>query len=674
MDYPPSPATSAAYWCSLEEADFAKEYFSRIGLGVAGVTFLQRLQLLAHRHFYGALPAEYIGDMPSAAEVTRSGEQGQNVEIRVNKFRAHVNAKHQIIVGPKLTWGAQATNTDAKSLADASRAASILEYMWKSGSFESDAVEAELGAILFGEEFLVTLWNAMGGEAKRYDKDSGQIDYEGNIESVRVASWNVRRDPTARSYEESPWKSAIIPRNKWDLIAKYPAMRDAILAVPPAAVIGAMVGSTVAPTTDPDKVLCHYFFHERRPSVPLGLQAVMLSADCILEFDALEKCYFRPPIHRCAASTLKGTPYAYTSAWEAMAIQDLMTDIQGSLATNIVTFGKQMLSAESDTDLPVAQLGNGPLIVYRPKGTQPPTALVLAASPPESFKHLDRLNADQRQMLGLNDMAMGEPPQGPPNAQAWALLSTANVTNNSGEQRNFVDFVRSVGRSILAIVKEHFSVARKVAIVGVHGAAVPKQEEFDKADFEGIEDVMVEIANPLMQNTAGRLQIATMNIDRGFVQVPEQLEQLVTTGTMEPMTQTLRDELIYIAGENEELLSGAEVQAMITDSHQMHIREHKAVMFSADARKNPKIIAAASAHIYQHIGMATTTDPRVLALLGQAVPQPPAPPAGSSPGKPGEPTKGPAETLQQPGAESQDKAQSIKLPTTPESPLAGGVQ
>ncbi len=143
------PASSDKHWCTLDPEEFSKAYFAKIG-GQAGANsygYLQRLQLLAHRHFYGALPTDYVGDMPSSAAVTRSGKEGQNVEIRVNKFRVHVNAKHQVIVGPKLTWGAQSTNTDARSLADASRAAAILEYLWKSEPYESQAIRCQLNSI-----------------------------------------------------------------------------------------------------------------------------------------------------------------------------------------------------------------------------------------------------------------------------------------------------------------------------------------------------------------------------------------------------------------------------------------------------------------------------------------------------------------------------------------------
>jgi hypothetical protein len=171
--------------------------------------------------------------------------------------------------------------------------------------------------------------------------------------------------------------------------------------------------------------------------------------------------------------------------------------------------------------------------------------------------------------LGLNDVAMGEAPTGTPNAQAWALLSTASITANSGGQRSWVAGVRSIGRSMLAIFKAKASQLRKTAVVGVHGAAVPKQEEWDQSDFEGIDDVTVDIANPLSQTAAGRIQVAQMFQEAGFIQTPEQLAMVIETGSLQPMTQILRNELIYTAFENEQILKGVNPPVKITDSHQM---------------------------------------------------------------------------------------------------------
>ncbi len=71
--------------------------------------------------------------------------------------------------------------------------------------------------------------------------------------------------------------------------------------------------------------------------------------------------------------------------------------------------------------------------------------------------------------------------------------------------------------------------------------------------------------------------------------------------------------------------------------------------------------------------MALDTDPRILALLGQAAPQAPMPPEGApadptaSPGK-----DSPAAVMQEPGAGPQGEAASINPPKLLADPAAGG--
>ncbi len=664
-----SPAVSERYWCDEDSDTFAKEYFSRIKGQQAG-GFLSRLQRLAFRHFYGALPSGYVGDMPSSGEVQRSGDQGQNVDLRVNWLRAHANAKHQIIVAPKLAWGCQAGNTDSRSMADASRGATILEAEWKRGPYEQQAIAAMLSAIISSEKFVFTYWQSTAGKQSSFtpevpatngvEAQPAKVEYEGDIRSTPVATWDVFRDGTAKSWEGSPWKSVQIATLRWDLIAQYPGYREEILSAPSAPATQMLDGTGAAITvSNDDKVMCHYFFHERTPALPTGLQAVLLSPECVMQFEKLEPCYFVCPIHKFSAGDLEDSPWSYTDFWEAMASQNLATDIQGSLATNIVAFGKQIISAESDANLPIDQIGNGPMVIYRKPGSEPPSAIQLSAQPESAFKHLDSLKADQRLALGLNDVSMGEAPTGAPNAQAWALLATATVTANSGPQRSWVKGVQSMARSILEIFKEKVSVARKTAVVGVHGASVPKQEEWDKSDFEGFEDVTIEIANPLMQTAAGRIQIHDMYKAAGFIQTPEQLAMVVETGQLNPLTQILRNELILIAWENEEILQGRPPPVKISDSHQMHIREHRDPTFNPVGRASPEVNAAADKHINDHLNMLLSMDPRTLAIFGQAAPPAPPPPAGA-PGaesKPGAPMSSPF-----------GEQQGVKLPTAPVNP------
>ena len=69
--------------------------------------------------------------------------------------------------------------------------------------------------------------------------------------------------------------------------------------------------------------------------------------------------------------------------------------------------------------------------------------------------------------------------------------------------------------------------------------------------------------------------------------------------------------------ENEKISAGEIPQAIYSDNHVLHIKEHNTVGSSTDARENPQVIQAMLAHCQQHIDLLRNTDPELLQILGQ---------------------------------------------------------
>lgn len=662
-----------SFWCDLEPDDFAEELFARLGGQLSASQLgLQQLLMKAGATYYGALPWAVNGlgqNGPNSAFIQRTGEQGKDVSIKVNQARQNANAKHQIVTNPTLTWTATAVNTDSQSLADADRCTAILENLWKQKGFEADAISCALEAILFGESARLILWDATAGDPVAQIEE--QRFYAGDVRSWSVPTWDLFRSASAKSFEESPWLCARVPRSKWELVAEFPDRRDDILNLSQSATSLSVVPSVspVGPgALDPDSVAVFYFFHKRMPALPTGLQAILLSPDCILAHGPLEDCYADPlPIHRLAAGDVVGTPWAYSDYWDSLALQDLRDDVESALATNIVTFGRQLIAVESGVNVSTIQIANGPTLIEHPPGKMPPTPVQLTAQPPSAFQHLEALKRAGREVMGLNDFVMGQVESAEMNAQYAALMASLAIQQNSNFQKSWVKFTNGEGRGMLKVFRAKASHERKVAIIGEHGPQT--SETFNGQTFEALDDVYVTIAGPLSQSTAGRMQIAQMFLDRGFVLTPEQLQQVVTTGNLKPLTQGLEAELVYIAAENEQLLKGTSPPVKITDSHQMHIREHRAATFSEQARENEQVNVVTDEHIKQHLDFWLNTDPRILAAMGQAPAPPPQMPA---PGGPPDAKKQEqaAKPLENP-LDSQPQFKDVKLPEAPPDPHSG---
>lgn len=660
----PQAEDERRYWCDEPPLEFSRLFFARCNTPIEGPMLGYGENIMrAHRTYYGSQPlGEFYGGGPSSAFVGRDGEQGEIVTVKVNKARSYANARHNLVTNPELTWNATAVNTDSRSMSDASRGKHILEYLWKEKGYGRQAIDAVLGAYLYGEEFLLCLWDDRAGDQVGFDGED--VHYKGDLVCHNVSSWDVMRDQTASSFDESPWLCARVSVSRWDLVAHYPDFRTEILDAASVGVDGwgSLLGAIPQGARDDDRVSCYYFFHRKTSALPSGLQAVMLGPDLVLEHRELERCNEILPIHRMAAGDLRGTPYADTDFWETMAIQELLDDANTSAATNMVTFGKLMLSHEGPEG-PITQWGDGPKMIPRNVGTQAPEFIVPPSTPPSTPAQVATWDGDMQQLSGLNDMAMGQPDSAAMNAQYGALMVAMSVQQNSDLQKRYVRLVSQLGRSMLRIFREKASEPRKVKIVGVHGPQTVGQ--FSGKDLEALDDVYVEIGNPLLQSAAGRQDLAKLYIEQGWVLSPEQLQQVWDTGRLDPLTQGRRAELIYIAEENEQILGGINPPVKITDSHQEHMREHTGPGFSAAARADPAVNRAMDAHMLEHIGyLRDPANAWLWPVLGQAAPPPPPAPDPST-------QKGVATAMQSP-MQGQPQAGDVKIPKPPMDPMTGG--
>ena len=180
---------SEQYFCELPADEFSRELWQRITSPGPQWTPYGQLQQMAYRKFYGALPSGWFGDTgePSSAVLTATGPQGNQVKMRVNHARADVLAQHQLVTNPALTWVATAVSSDSSSLQAAEKGSQILEYLWRNGSFERQALSAALSAFVAGEYFLLTLWDESAGEQLEYVEGEG-VRYQGDLVCVTATA------------------------------------------------------------------------------------------------------------------------------------------------------------------------------------------------------------------------------------------------------------------------------------------------------------------------------------------------------------------------------------------------------------------------------------------------------------------------------------------------------
>lgn len=658
-------APEPRYWAAAKETAFGTKLQSRLDLCHTELVASMHLRLvgLAYTHFFGK-DVEGVG--ADAAQVTRSGEQGEVGELRVPNSRALANGVLNIVTGPKLAWQPVATTNDFNSRAAVITAANALEYYWKEKNVEAAGISVALEAIIFGEGFLFTPWDQFAGDDVA--ALNGAMVKQGDIRYRGVHTWDVLRDPNYKSWEELPWYAFITYENKFDVAAEYPKTPESlILSKTPSLTHWTPFRWS---TAESDTIPVIHFFHKRTPALQAGRQTKMLEGGVILEDGPLHKSYHQVlPLHRMSSGEYIGTPFPYAAYWSALGVQQMSDGVHTALSTNITSTATGLISAETGTDLQQDQISGGPKIVYRKVGSKPPEVVPLQIAQPESFKYLQVCRQEAQQLVGLNGVSLGQPDSASMSGAMAALLSSMSIQANSVVQNKWVQFCAEIGTGTLHHIQTRMSQPRMIALSGRGRSALVKALQLSGGAVMGVQRVHVDIGNPLQQTAAGRYELAQLNLKAaqagGGTLTPEQLQACMDSGRVDPLTERLSNELLFIAAENEALGDGKPSPVSLYDNHKLHLQEHPSVGASMEARANPGIVQALQAHLAEHIRILRETDPVILAILGQQSIAPAPLPPGPGPQVPGAvPPKGAqAELGKQPNA-----ARPPDMPGMPTNP------
>lgn len=607
------------------------------------------IQTRAERAYLYYFGLQY-GGVSATSNVNRGGDQGELAEVRVNHSRALAQTLFNLIAASKVVWQPVAVNSDYDAASQAVLAQNILEYYWQDRRVSQFCQRSLEEAIPFTEGFLLTEWDETLGEPYGVD-DMGGIVKSGDIRFTNVMAWDVVRDPRKDSYEELDWVIVRLRRNRFELAARFPQVAEDILKASPTLRFKGFRGwEEVKENDDIDLDL---FLHKPTAALPMGRETLVVGKT-VLKDSPLS--YTVWPLHRVFHSELFGTPFAYSPYLEILGVQELMDSLESSIATNQSTFATQNIAAPQGSNIDPDQLAGGMRIFYYPTGEKPPEPMNLTHTPPEVFNHLQTKKKDQEQLMGLNSVVRGEPLTGDQSGAALALLQAQAVQQSSGLQANYLRFVESVGNAVLELIRTRCPTPRRIAISGKATRFLQKEQEFTGESIGQIRKVMVEIGNPMSQTAAGRVSIAKELLANQLIKTPEQYLQVLTTGRLEPLTQSLQNELLLILKENEMLLDGELPVTSVDDDHMLHAREHRGIMANPDARRDPAVVQAYMQHIQEHEELYFTADPRRLMLMGQQ--PPPMMPMAAPP--PSDQGGLPPSSAEQPG-----------LPNMPNNPSTG---
>jgi hypothetical protein len=258
-----------------------------------------------------------------------------------------------------------------------------------------------------------------------------------------------------------------------------------------------------------------------------------------------------------------------------------------------------------------------------PGGAGEPKALVLLATPKEAYQFLDWLINMHHQLAGLNNTVKGVNDETVQSGAALALRATQAVLFNSLLKKAYIQFLEELGSSTLENLQDFASIPRLGLIAGNMEKAYLK--EFTSKDIELIDRVTINVGNPLTQTPEGRMELANLYKDFGFITAPQDLAEVIQTGNLKVMTQGPHAEMMRIYKENEILSQGGTVKSLLTDNHPLFIKERMSLFADAQllnsnepGSQTDTIVTNVLANIQEHINLwkkLSAEQPELCALL-----------------------------------------------------------
>ena len=539
-------------------------------------------------------------------QLYRKGAQGEQTGITINNYHNFIKHRVTMTCQTKLAYDPQAVDGSHGAMEQVRLAKGLLSLYTDRSDIDLDGVlrRATQYCQMFSESYVAALWDETKGKPVAMDGESGSIVPEGDISLKVYDPLSVVRDVYRSDARSDEWIILKEEVNKVNLAVQYPQFESEIMADSLEAIYK---DRQIYPCYSPlsDIIWVWTLFHGRTTALPAGRMLKFLNDRVILTDGLLPKEYDTIPVHRMAAEDLAGSPWGYTDMMDALPICNAISRLHATALTNNVTFGLQHVLVPRDSNITEAQLGVGLTMLEYDANKGPnykPEALNLTKTAPELYEYIQNLTQTVGTLMGINEVSRGNPDlilKGPANAEAMTLMATQSIQFNSDLGKAYQSLAERIGTAIIKMLAKRSVVPRQGRMLGMSGK--PYSKQFSGTDLSMIDKVMVKTGNPLTQTTAGRAQIARSLLDGGFIKNRQDYMQVLETGNLEPILESYDMEISLIKDENDAMGQGPIPDAVVFDEHILHIPEHKVLLASVEARKNPQLIMVVTKHIQSHL-------------------------------------------------------------------------
>ncbi len=581
----------------------------------------------------------YFDDQIDSIGVSALGDVGELVGYATNHFRNLLQHLLTLTTRDRPALIVRAKNSDAKSLIQAKIGKNVIESYFRDKKGEKYLKRAVEDALVFAQGYMEVTWDPNIGEAQEADPETGETTFEGDLAFYNPTAWDVFYDLGVLDWDKQNWVIVRHYENKWDLTARHPTHRDAILAA-------LRYSDNEEDTNRPlqleneiyqesDAIEVFYFYHNRTDALPEG-RFCKYVAGALLADTPLP--YRRLPVYRVTPGELLLSPFGYTPAFDLQAPQEVLNQEVSTVITNHTTFGIQNAWTRTGDNITTNELPGG---MNHIQSDEPPQALQLTETPTEIFKFIEMTIQTMEYLSGVNSVARGQPEASLKSGAALALIDAKAVQFASSLIQSYHLLIEDVGTGMIEILRDFAQSERVLSIIGKWNRTYVQQ--FTGEDLTQVDRVQVESTNPVLNTFAGRIEMADKLMRSQLISTAEEYVNVIQTGQIESMLEAENAQLAKVRDENEALLDGRPVYASPYDNHVLHIKECHSLINSVEASQNDDLVSGVAAHIMEHVMLLEDAEiQKVLQVLGYQVPLPPTHVGGApiQPEAPGAPPPG----------------------------------
>lgn len=584
------------------------------------------------------------------------GTKGELVEMKVPQARSLVRQMLTLITKQRLSFQAIAEINQYDYIQNMRKTNALIQEELKDGGLDKKRSTAAEHALVLGTGFFACLQRFDRGDQTGTSPHGGKI-YAGKTEIEAIHPIDMLYDFRVSPFTDVSWVRITTKRNRFDLIAMYPELEQAILALPSCWERSAQLDQFFS-SDDRDKVFQYHLIHDMTPAMPEGRYLCYSDKDTPYYDDV--NIFGGIPVCPIIPEEVFTYSIGYPILASLLPSQEMYDHDFSAVATNHSALAIRNMAIARNSNVAIQSMPGGlNLIQYTPQnvpGGGKPEVLDFNLPNNDVYNFQDKLLNNMQQMTNINSAIRGEVSAGQ-SGVSIATLSANAIEFMSGYAMAVEIALENILLWKIKILSKTVKAPRPLSVVSTNGIAM--SDTYVGDDLKGVKGIKLISTNPMLQTQAGRDMIADKLITAN-PNMPMQDYIAVLDGAppdrMYGNALSMSDYLLY---EKEQIMRGEKPEALATDNHPKHIQEHAAIFNNPAARKDPNIRKANEDHILEHIRLSRETDPYLMAmadtgLMPQGGPPMPAPPPDQGGGMPMGPEQAapqdqPAEDLLQRG-------------------------